>query len=378
MGRPEQTNFFQVEGESIHEVAVGPVHAGIIEPGHFRFQCSGEQVLHLEISLGYQHRGIEHALPKYPITQAKYYIETVAGDTTIGHTTAHCQALEALSNTAIPMRAQVIRGIALELERLANHTGDLGALSGDVGYQPTMSFCGRLRGDFLNMSALICGNRFGRGLLRVGGVAYDIEPSRALELIEKLDRAMQDVEMAVNLLWDSTSVLARFEDVGSVDKLLAEQLGLVGVPARASGLTRDARIEFPSGIFKTNQIPISVCYTGDVLARAMVRWKEMQLSYNFIREQLSRLPSKLPEGHIEASTTNLNLNHLGVSMVEGFRGEICHVVLTDEIGKIGYYKIVDPSFHNWLGLAMAMRNQDISNFPLCNKSFNLSYCGHDL
>ena len=371
---PSVTQFFQVEGEEIHEVAVGPVHAGVIEPGHFRFQCHGERVLHLEISLGYQHRGVERALVGGPTPRTIPYMETLAGDTTIGHATAYCQAAEALSGCSISARAVALRGVALELERLANHTGDLGALSGDVGYLPTASYCGRLRGDVLNMTALICGSRFGRGLVRPGGVAFDLEPERVAELRVRLDRTLTDVAGAVDLLWESPSVMARFEETGPVSRAVAEALGLVGVAARASGLERDVRFDFPSGIFRWAQIPVSTWQTGDVFARAWVRWLEIQRSAEFIREQLQALP----DGPLCAPSGPLAPNRMVVSLVEGWRGEICHVALTDESGRLAHYKVVDPSFHNWMGLAMALRDQEISDFPLCNKSFNLSYCGHDL
>lgn len=367
-------DFYRVEGEEIHEVAVGPVHAGVIEPGHFRFQCHGEQVFHLEIALGYQHRGVERALIQGPTKRTIHYMETLAGDTSVGHATAYCQALEELGEARVSGRAHALRAVALELERLANHVGGLGALSGDVGYLPTASFCGRLRGDFLNLTALLCGSRFGRGLIRPGGIGFDVDPNRVRSLIERLDAALRDLKNAVDLLWETASVQARFEGTGPVSEQIASTLGLVGVVARASGLERDIRHDFPTGMFRLSQIPVSVAHSGDVFARAYVRWLEVQRSGAFIREQLQALPSGVPR----AAVGPLRPNRLVVSLVEGWRGEICHVALTDAEGRFATYKVVDPSFHNWMGLAMALRNQQISDFPLCNKSFDLSYSGHDL
>ncbi len=372
---PAVGDFYRVEGEEVHEVAVGPVHAGVIEPGHFRFQCGGEQVYHLEIALGYQHRGIEEALIGGPGTRTRSLIETIAGDATVAHTTAYGMLVEALTGVEAPPRAQAIRGIALELERLACHIGDLGALAGDIGYLPTASFCGRIRGDFLNMTALLCGNRFGRGLVRPGGVGFDLESARADKLRHALAAGEKDATTAIRLLWETQSVLARFEEVGAVSAAVAIELGLVGPAARASGLARDIRHDQPAGIFRKERPRCVTCPTGDVQARAYVRWLEIQQSLTFIRTQISLMPE---EGPLHVATGPLAPDSFAVAMTESWRGEVCHAVITDGEGRLARYKVVDPSFHNWPGLAQALRNQAISDFPICNKSFNLSYCGHDL
>jgi Ni,Fe-hydrogenase III large subunit len=368
-------DFFSVQGEQIHEVAVGPVHAGVIEPGHFRFQCHGENVFHLEISLGYQHRGVEEALIRAGQQKRHLYLmETVAGDTTIGHATAYCRALEALADVTVTTRCQAIRAIAAELERCANHAGDLGALAGDVGYLPVQSFCGRIRGDFLNMSALICGSRFGRGLLTLGGVQFDIEPRLFAVLLERLDQAAKDLDGAAELLMFEPSVLSRFEYTGLLSAEQCIDLGIVGPAARASGVIRDVRQDYPYGIYRFTQLPPVGGIRGDIYDRAMMRWREIQESVAFIRAYLENLPM----GDIRVTFTPPAKDRIVVSLTEGWRGEICHVAITDAKGAITRYKIVDPSFHNWTGLAMALRGMQISDFPLCNKSFNLSYCGFDL
>lgn len=368
-------DFYRVRGEEIHEVAVGPVHAGVIEPGHFRFQCHGETVFHLEISLGYQHRGVERAFLKSSPVLRDHLMEAVAGDTTAGHSLAWCAVREALSGTKVSPRAQAIRGLALELERLACHIGDLGALAGDVGFLPTSSFCGRIRGDVLNMTAVLCGNRFSRGLIRPGGVLFDIDEESRQKLLARLGEVRADATGAVDLLWDTPSVLGRFEGTGKISREEALEIGLVGPATRACGLDRDIRRDFPLGIYLDRHLPLVTEGTGDVMGRARVRWEEAKNSMDFIEKLLWELPeisgSAGEPGPMAPSS-------LSVGLVEGWRGEICHIALTDERGKLQDYRIFDPSFHNWFGLACALRDEAISDFPLCNKSFNLSYCGFDL
>jgi Ni,Fe-hydrogenase III large subunit len=374
--RPEEVrDFYRLAGADVHEVAVGPVHAGVIEPGHFRFQCLGERVHHLEIALGYQHRGIARGLVGGPGRRSLHQMEVAAGDTTIGHTTAYAEALEALCAVQVSERAATIRALALELERLANHTGDLGALAGDVGFAPTHAFCGRLRGDFLNGTALLCGSRFGRGLVVPGGVRFDLDDERAATLRERVVRAGAEVSQATALLWDSASVTARFEDTGVVDRTSCETLGIVGVAARAAGLARDTRAEVARGPYGRLSVEVATGTTGDVMDRARVRDLEVQGSVGLLNRLLDE---GLPEGELRGAVPTLGAGRVVTTLSEGWRGEICHVALTDDDGLFEHYEVVDPSVHNWTALAMALRGEEISDFPLCNKSFNLSYCGHDL
>jgi Ni,Fe-hydrogenase III large subunit len=365
--------FFRVDGPGVHEVAVGPVHAGIIEPGHFRFQCAGETVLHLEIQLGYQHRGAEALLLRSRPARRLVIAESIAGDTVIGHTTAYCKAIEALTGAEVPARAQAVRAIALELERIANHVGDLGALCGDVGYLPGAAYLGRLRGEFLNVLLELSGNRFGRGLLIPGGVRFDLDDARRTQVSTQLARAHADVENVCELVFSNPSVLSRFEQAGELSHATAEQLGMVGPVARASGCARDVRADHPSGLYRFAHIPVARLSDGDVLARALIRHIEARRSLAFVREELDRLPS----GGLAAPLGTPAPDALVMVLIEGWRGEIAHLAVTDAGGALRSYQIVDPSLHNWFGLAMAMRGEQISDFPLCNKSFGLSYAGHD-
>jgi Ni,Fe-hydrogenase III large subunit len=374
-GEPDRHPFFRVEGEGVHEVAVGPVHAGIIEPGHFRFQCYGETVHSLEIQLGYQKRGLEALLLAAPSARRQVLAESVAGDTTIGHGLAHATLMERLGDVTPPPRAQALRAIALELERMDSHTGDLGALCGDVGYLPALSYYGRLRGDFLNLLQEMSGNRFGRGLLVPGGVRLDLPDAELAGFAARFENHAADFERIADLVFDAPSVISRFEQTGVLTLAMAGELGLVGPAGRACGLPRDARRDHPEGSYRTASVPVVVRETGDVMARAEIRRAEAGHSAAFIRAQLANLPS----GSVAVPPpARLRPASIAVSFIEAWRGEIVHVATTTTDGKLASYKIVDPSFHNWFGLAMALRGEQISDFPLCNKSFNLSYAGHDL
>lgn len=365
---------FRVGGGQVHEVAVGPVHAGIIEPGHFRFQAHGEEVLFLEIVLGYQHRGVERLLETLPRQRAMLVAESIAGDTVLGHAEAHCGAMEALGRCQKSVHSQSVRGIGLELERLANHFGDLGALAGDIAYPPAAAYFGRMRGDALNLLLELSGNRFGRGLARPGGVGFDLTKEMTARFLARLEDLSRDVEEVGDLFFENESVRARLEGVGIVSSAQCESFGFVGPTSRACDVARDVRHDHPYGVFRFAQIPVATAWAGDAAARALVRRLEVGRSLEFLKEQIRNLPG----GHPYKPVGNLEPNEFVVALTEGWRGEIAHAILTDSSGGIRRHKVKDPSFHNWSALALAMQGNQISDFPLCNKSFNLSYAGHDL
>lgn len=366
--------FYRVEGEEVHEVAVGPVHAGVIEPGHFRFQCYGEEVLHLEIRLGYQHRGVEKLLPRQKPAQQLVLIESLAGDSVIAHATAYCSAIESLASRAPSLREQAVRGIAAELERIAMHLATLSGIATDIGFALPAAAFGALRTAVINLSAEICGSRFGRGWIIPGGVRFDLDSSLIVKASRSLNEVLAKFSDVEALLFNPASALARMEEIGIVTHQQARDAGLVGLAARASGLTSDVRSDFPYGIYRYSSIPSLTLDSGDIYARAKLRALEISNSIQFILEQLDNLPIPKPN-HFSGK---LVPNAFTIALVEGHRGEIAHILFTDDSGQLSQIKIKDPSFHNWHGLALAVRDGAISDFPLCNKSFDLSYAGHDL
>lgn len=365
--------FYAMTGRQVHEVAVGPVHAGVIEPGHFRFQCHGETIHHLEIQLGYQHRGIERLLQAAPHPALA---EKIAGDSAVAHVLAFAGLIEALSGTECPAKAHAIRGIALELERAAMHVGDLAAMLTDVGFLMGGALFGAIRTDLINTTLAVCGNRFGMGLVLPGGVAFDLDARLIASVEQKLEAAQKKFQRAVELcLMDQPSVLTRLEKTGVIDNEQARALGLVGPAARASGFATDVRVNHPFGSYRRSPARLITLDSGDAFARAYIRYVETLQSFEYIREQLASLEDSViaaPQRHSFAPSA------LVASLTEGWRGEIVHVGITGDDGRLSRYKIKDPSFNNWSGLALAVRGNGISDFPLINKSFNLSYCAHDL
>jgi Ni,Fe-hydrogenase III large subunit len=368
--------FFKIDSEELHEVGVGPIHAGIIEPGHFRFICNGEQILHLEIQLGYQHRGIEQLfLEKKKLLQRITLAENIAGDSVAAHTTAFVNLWESLCNFQPGRDLQLARTIALELERIAVHTGDLSAMCTDVAYQLGSAVYGRLRTPVINYFQKWCGNRLAKGLIRAGKNNYPLTDELVRELTKLLDEYEKDFEEISEEVFSLPSVLARFEKTGVVTAEQAAMIGTVGMSARMCGIKRDIRHSHPHDLYPDLLHQPLIKNHGDVHSRARLRKKEINQSIEYIRELIQHIPQGKPK---VAQSLNPAPDSFTISLVEGWRGEICHCAITDEKGELLHYKVKDPSFHNWLALALAVRNNEISDFPICNKSFDLSYCGHDL
>lgn len=370
--------FYTIEGESLHEVNVGPIHAGIIEPGAFRFVCNGENVLHLEIALGYQHRGVEQAFCSTENRLRQTLLaEGIAGDSAVSHATAYATTIEKLCGKRASTALDVERTVALELERMAMHIADTGALSMDVGYQLGQVACEALRTMTINTTQAWCGNRFGKGLIRPCGTNKPL----TAEKVEMIRTNVKEIRRRYNEVREdiksSPTLLSRFEECGIVPKAEMQRIGGVGMAARASGVKRDIRASHPYAAYSTEIAHESIVKRqGDVMSRLMIRSREVLQSADYIEQLLaSYTPTELSRPDYEAE---LAAEALSFSMVEGWRGEICHVAITDNKGAISTYKVKDPSLHNWLALAIAVRGEGISDFPICNKSFNLSYCGHDL
>jgi Ni,Fe-hydrogenase III large subunit len=368
--------FFNIESEELHEVGVGPIHAGIIEPGHFRFICNGEQILHLEIQLGYQHRGIEQLLlQKKKLLQRTTLAENISGDSVAGHTTAFVNLWESLCNYKPGKDLQLARTLAIELERVAIQTGGLSGMCTDVAYQLGSAVFGRLRTPVINYFQKWCGNRLAKGLIRAGKTNFPFTNELGDELSKIFDEFEIDFDGMSEELFELPSALARFEKTGVITEEQAKTIGTVGMSARMSGINRDIRSSHPHDFYtEFNHQPI-IKHHGDVYSRAQMKKEEIIQSIGYIRQLIQNI---LEESNKPEQLSPPQPNSFSIALVEGWRGEICHCAITDDQGELAHYKIKDPSFHNWLAVALAVRNNEISDFPICNKSFDLSYCGHDL
>lgn len=375
LGRMDQYPFYNLAGKEVHEVGVGPVHAGVIEPGHFRFMCHGETVHHLEIQLGYQHRGVEQLLRSARPQRQAPLVESIAGDTAVGHVVAFCRAWEALCGAEPNPGVELVRGVALELERVAMHLAGLAGLATDVAFLPGGSTYGRLRTTVINLSMRLCGSRFGRGWFRPGQLRFPFGKAQRDDIAESVLAVRRDIALINDLFLKSRSVRHRLATTGAVPAALAAEIGLVGLSARASGLPRDLRVELRGGAYRECPMPIVVEPAGDCQARAVARIREIDHSL----EWLARVAEGIPDLEADPAFRAEPLpNRLAISFEESWRGEVMHAVETDSAGRVSHHKVQDPSLRNWFGLAQAVRNNDIYDFPICNKSFDLSYCGNDL
>jgi Ni,Fe-hydrogenase III large subunit len=371
----EAYQFLRVEGEGVHQIPVGPIHAGIIEPGHFRFSCLGGVIANLEIRLGYQHRGIEKRMTEVPWAQGRFLAESASSDTAVGNALAHSVAIEQLLGAEPAPRVQALRTIALELERVACHLGDLGGLSGDIGFSPGAALFSRLRGAALGLGEKLTGSRLQRGYARPLGVSRDLGDATRMALREGTEELARKVGQALPMLLGNPGVVERMEGAGRLSANLAKEFGLVGPAARASGGHYDARRCFAHGVYPDPELTPATRTGGDAYARAEVRGDEVTASLT----RVAGLLDSLPVGKVQtALPERLPAGRVAVGVVEAWRGELIHWVTTDGEGRISRYCIKDPSFNNWTGLAIAARGNLVADFPLCNKSFSLSYSGNDL
>lgn len=364
--------FASVGGEGVYEIPVGPVHAGIIEPGHFRFSVIGETVIDLKIRLYFTHKGTEKLFEgKSPIGGLEL-AERISGDTTVGHSLAYCQALESLTGTEVPARAQYLRVVLLEMERLYNHIADMGAIANDTGFAIANAHCSRLRERLLRLNKALTGNRLLRGGLVPGGVRFDLPDG--LDLPAELYTILADFNEVVDICLKNTILTDRLEGTGYLTKQTAIDHGVLGYVARASGVDLDARRDHPFAAYSELDFIVPVYESGDVYARTMIRVEEASQSVALLRQAIKRLapgPLSVPMGKLPSFKP-------AFGVVEGWRGAIIHWVMADNSGNLYRVKIKDPSFVNWPALSFALLKNIVPDFPLCNKSFNLSYSGNDL
>jgi Ni,Fe-hydrogenase III large subunit len=369
-GRPFP--FQAVGGEGVYEIPVGPVHAGIIEPGHFRFSVVGETIIDMKARFYFTHKGTEKLFEGQAPLEAVKLAERVSGDSTVAHGLAFCQAIESLSQVTVPPRARYLRVVLLELERLYNHIADFGMIANDTGFAFAHAHCFRVRERLLRLNKRVSGSRLLRDSLIPGGVREGLRCDR--DLASEVESVLKDFEEIVEITLGNPMVTDRLEGTGQLLTRVARDQGVLGFVARASGIDVDARRDHPFAAYGELEFSVPVLQSGDVKARTLVRVAETRESVRLIRQAMDRLPS----GPAAVALSALPPFEPAFSVVEGWRGCIVHWVMADATGNLFRTKIMDPSFLNWPSLSHALLKNIVPDFPLCNKSYNQSYSGNDL
>lgn len=360
-------------GEGVFQIPVGPVHAGIIEPGHFNFAVAGEPILYLQLRLFYTHKGTEKLFEYLPIDRAVFLAESISGDSAFSHGTAFCAAIERAAEIEVPARAHFMRTILLELERIANHVGDIGAIANDVGFVIANAHAGRVRELVLGMNETLAGSRVLRGMVAVGGVRRDWRQAQVDAIGSTLKKVEREFRDLVAIIQSSDSTRDRLEHTGILRPDKARMLGVVGVAGRASGVNLDVRRDHPYEAYRHLSFRVPVYDSGDVRHRMQVRIEEVSESIALVRAAVVRLP----EGPHRAPAQPIPPGRCALAAVEGWRGEIVHWVRTGEGNRVERCKIKDPSINNWPAIVEAVEGNIVADFPVINKSFNLSYSGTD-
>lgn len=373
-GVSEPYSFVQVEGDGVHEIAVGPVHAGTIEPGHFRFSVVGEKVLRLEERLGYKHKGIEKLFETIGQKEGQKLAARISGDSAVAYTWAYCAALEAITQTTCPARAIQLRALALEHERIANHLGDLGALGNDAGFAFGLTQFSRMKEDLLRTNLALFNSRYLMDFIAPGGVTSDLPEEAPRLLLDRYYILETDVVGMRNIYDNHAGIQDRFRETGILSHENAWKLNAAGLAARASGIPHDLRVDFPWPPYDELDVRVSTQAAGDVAARVAVRFDELLESLRVCRVLLANLS----EGDIRSTIPDAEPGLLGVGVIEGWRGPVLIALETGSNGSIRRCHPHDPSWQNWPLLEYGILGNLVPDFPLINKSFNLSYSGHDI
>ena len=369
----DRHRFRQVEGEGVFQVPVGPVHAGVIEPGHFLFSVAGEPVLYLQLRMFYVHKGTEKLFESLPVTHGVRLAESISGDSSFAHAIAFCHAVERVAQRTPPPRAQTLRTICLELERLYNHIADVGAIATDVAFVVANMHALRLRERLLRLNQQLTGNRLLRGMACLGGVRYDWNGEQLQALSHAIATLRPECLALFDLIRDSSSTRNRLDGTGVLTPEIARDLGVVGIAGRASGFTHDLRLEFPYEAYPQVRFTVPTYTVGDVFHRVQVRMDEVVQSLSILEQLLAHVPA----GPVKVELGEIPAHQTALGYVEGWRGEIFHWVRTLPGNRLGRCKIKDPSLQNWPAVSEAILGNIIPDFPVVNTSFNLSYSGTD-